>query len=445
LPFEAGETHLALDGGPVSLAALGVHEGDWGLQHVDRGRIEGRGTLLFKADTSELSVRGEGRLRNLAIVNRALAGAPISGVELGFDVASRMDLPASSMKIEHAELTFGKVRIAFEGEIERPLEYMRAHLSAAIPVTACQDALDSLPHGLTPQLAGMHMSGTFALNASVDLDTRTLDEMRLHWAVPNNCRIDAVSPELDPGRFARSWVREVKAADGRDVLLESGPGTQNWVPYRAISPNMETAVLICEDGRFFHHHGFDEESIRNSIRENIRSGRFVRGASTISMQLAKNLYLSREKTLGRKLQEAVFTFLLEQELTKEQMMELYLNVIEFAPGIYGVGPAAQHYFNTTALRLSLGQALYMASVLPNPKLQHFDRDGQVSAAWTAYLRKLMYIAYKLHRINDQELADGLLEQVSFGVPYSPRVLPEDGASFRDDGAFDPNAIPPPAD
>src|SRR6185369_12377724 len=114
-----------------------------------------------------------------------------------------------------------------------------------------------------------------------------------------------------------------------------GPGTEGWVSMGSLPKFMEVGVLTCEDGRFMRHHGFDKEAIINSIRENLAAGGFKRGASTISMQLAKNLYLSREKTLSRKLQEAVLTLYLEQELSKDQIIELYLNVIEFGPGIYG--------------------------------------------------------------------------------------------------------------
>jgi membrane peptidoglycan carboxypeptidase len=201
---------------------------------------------------------------------------------------------------------------------------------------------------------------------------------------------------------------------------------------------METAVLICEDGAFLRHRGFDEEAIRNSIRENFKAGRFVRGASTISMQLAKNLYLSREKTLSRKLQEAVLTELLEQELTKDQIMELYLNVIEFGPGIYGIGPAANYYFNSSPGRLSLGQSLYLASILSNPKHQYFGADGAVTPGWMGYLRKLMQIAVKIHRITDDELKDALTEQVTFKTPYSPRVGDGDrGGEGPDEARYGP--------
>jgi membrane peptidoglycan carboxypeptidase len=202
--------------------------------------------------------------------------------------------------------------------------------------------------------------------------------------------------------------------------------------------------LICEDGAFFRHKGFDREAIRNSIRENVKAGRFLRGASTISMQTAKNLYLSREKTLARKLEEAVLTMLLEQELSKDQIMELYLNVIEFGPGVYGVGPAARHYFNASAAQLSLGQALYLASLLPSPTRSYFGGDGQVTPGWMSYLRKLMRIALKIHRIDEAELEDALREQVTFQVPYSPRLAedPEAGAAgtTADEAQFGP--IPP---
>src|SRR5690606_4727204 len=103
-------------------------------------------------------------------------------------------------------------------------------------------------------------------------------------------------------------------------------------------------------------------------------------------------YLSFDKTLSRKLQEAMLTTLLEQELSKEEMMELYLNVIEYGPGIYGIQAAAKHYFNTTPHQLSLGQALYLASILPNPAQQHFNESGALSEGWRNYLRRLMRIA-----------------------------------------------------
>ena len=105
--------------------------------------------------------------------------------------------------------------------------------------------------------------------------------------------------------------------------------------------------------------------------------------------------------------------MLEQELSKKELMELYLNVVELGPGIYGVGPAADHYFKIPAKELTLGQSLYLASILPDPTRQHFTPSGEVTERWSEYLRKLMRIARKVERITDDELAAGLEEAVGF--------------------------------
>jgi membrane peptidoglycan carboxypeptidase len=160
------------------------------------------------------------------------------------------------------------------------------------------------------------------------------------------------------------------------------------------------------------------------------------------MQLAKNLYLGKEKTLGRKLQEAALTLLLEQELSKRELMELYLNVIEYGPGIYGIGPAARYYFAKRASDLSLGQALYIASILPNPERQHFDKDGKVSAAWTRYLQRLMVIAKKIGKVTDEQLTAGLAEQVAFRVADSGGGLPPSANPAPEEGTDTPSELSP---
>jgi membrane peptidoglycan carboxypeptidase len=221
-------------------------------------------------------------------------------------------------------------------------------------------------------------------------------------------------------RFRAPFKRTAYDAEGRPVAIETGPGTPDWVPRSLISRFMEVAVLTTEDGGFHRHHGFDHEAIRNSVRENLRRRRFVRGASTISMQLAKNLYLDRGKNLSRKLQEAVLTMYLEQELTKDQILELYFNVVEFGPMVYGIGPAARYYYNAKAQDLSLSQALYISSIMPNPKVQHFGAGGAVSAGWMSYLHKLMKIARDRDLITDEDLDEGLRETVMRGSPTPAR-------------------------
>lgn len=139
-----------------------------------------------------------------------------------------------------------------------------------------------------------------------------------------------------------------------------------WVPLSRISPYLIQAVLIAEDDKFFQHEGFDWESMRKALETNLRRRRIVFGGSTITQQLAKNLFLSPERSLARKLREAAIAYQLEQALSKKRILELYMNVVEWGPGVYGAEAAAQTYFHKSASELRISEAIRLASVLPNP-------------------------------------------------------------------------------
>jgi monofunctional biosynthetic peptidoglycan transglycosylase len=141
---------------------------------------------------------------------------------------------------------------------------------------------------------------------------------------------------------------------------------QTWVPYDRISRNLTRAVLAGEDSRFFDHAGFDWEEIRKAMEEDWNEGEFKRGASTITQQLAKNLFLSTSKNPLRKLHEAVITKEMEWILSKRRILEIYLNVIEWGDGIYGAEAAAQEYFNTSAAALNADQAAFLSAIIPSP-------------------------------------------------------------------------------
>ncbi len=141
---------------------------------------------------------------------------------------------------------------------------------------------------------------------------------------------------------------------------------QVWVPVSKISPYLLKAVLIAEDDKFWSHEGFDYEAIQKAVEKNIKAGRFKAGGSTISQQLAKNLYLTPEKSIIRKVREAIITWRLERALSKRRILELYLNVVELGDGIFGAEAAARHYFGKSALELDPFEAARLASVLPNP-------------------------------------------------------------------------------
>lgn len=140
-----------------------------------------------------------------------------------------------------------------------------------------------------------------------------------------------------------------------------------WVPYERISPHLVRAVLAGEDSRFFEHQGFDWVEIQKAIDENIEAGEFRRGASTVTQQLAKNLFLSTAKTPLRKAHEALITWEMEHILSKRRILEIYLNVIEWGDGIYGAEAAARHYFNISAASLNPDQAAFLSAIIPSPR------------------------------------------------------------------------------
>jgi monofunctional glycosyltransferase len=142
---------------------------------------------------------------------------------------------------------------------------------------------------------------------------------------------------------------------------------RSWMPYNNISPYLRNSVLIAEDSSFFQHSGYDLDEIRESVKRNWKEKRFARGASTITQQLAKNLYLSTSRNPLRKVRELFIAQELERNLSKQRIFEIYLNVIEWGDGIYGIEPAARRYFGKSASELRPEEAAILAAMIPNPR------------------------------------------------------------------------------
>jgi monofunctional biosynthetic peptidoglycan transglycosylase len=142
---------------------------------------------------------------------------------------------------------------------------------------------------------------------------------------------------------------------------------QSWVPYSRISPYLVKAVLIAEDDKFWSHEGFDYEAIQKAIEKDLKAKKFKFGGSTITQQLARNLFLSPEKSLTRKISEALITWRMEQVLSKKRILELYLNVAEWGEGIFGAEAASRHYYGKSSSELSPEEAARLAAILPNPR------------------------------------------------------------------------------
>ncbi len=439
--FESGKLNFAV--GPITLPQLGATEGDFGLENIATTQLEIEAHAAFESRTGELSVDSKGWIERLSIRQPYLARETVKNIAFAWEGAVTVDAAKRQLKSDMLRLSTGPVSARLHGALELAEGYQTINGSLEVPLAACQDLFNVLPDGLAPLLRGWRLDRSFALHLSVAFDSRTPNKSIVGFKLDNSCRVGQVPPEVAPSRFEQPFVLDVEDEQGAVQPTSFGPGTWGWTPLGAISPYVESAVLVCEDGGFPYHNGFDRQAIQNSIRENLRTQRFARGASTVSMQLAKNLYLRRDKTIARKLQEAALTMLLEQSFSKRQMLELYLNVIEFGPGIYGIGPAAKHYFETTPDRLTLAQSFFLISLLPSPKPQHFGADGLVRPGRMKLLRSLMSIAQKRGYFSEAELEAGLAEQLAYRVPGNPatapthRMLQNPGMQFDDELALPP--------
>ena len=171
---------------------------------------------------------------------------------------------------------------------------------------------------------------------------------------------------------------QVKDWHGKLHPFAVGPHNAGWTPSEGIPAEMEWAVIVAEDANFYRHEGIDLRAIKNALRYDLEKKRLARGASTITQQTAKNLFLTREKSITRKIEEIILAKRMEQELSKERILELYLNIVELGPMVYGIGHGARYYFDKPADALTPRECAFLAAMLPGPQkvynpYRHLDR------------------------------------------------------------------------
>lgn len=182
-----------------------------------------------------------------------------------------------------------------------------------------------------------------------------------------------------------------------EVMQDTNPDAalkHQWVSYNKISPHLKRALIASEDAKFVDHEGFDWEGIQKAYEKNLKKGKIVAGGSTISQQLAKNLFLSTQRTPWRKLEEAAITVMLEKMMDKQRIFEIYLNVIEWGNGVFGAEAAARHYYNISASQLNAFQAAKLAAMVPNPRYYDTHREARGLQRKTAII---------LRRIGDADI------------------------------------------
>jgi hypothetical protein len=287
------------------------------------------------------------------------------------------------------------------------------------PWFEAQDLFSSLPQGLFSTLQGVRVTGSLAFDLDFFVDLSVPDSLKFDAGLKrkNFAVISYGAADLAKlnGSFEYTPYERGKPA----VPFIVGPENPSFRPLHRISPFFQLSVLTSEDPGFFQHRGFIPEAFRESIIQNIKERKFARGASTITMQLVKNVYLNRNKNIARKLEEILLVWLLEnQELcSKERMFEVYLNIMELGPGIYGVNPAAHFYFSKDASKLTLQESIFLSSIIPKPKwfMYSFDKTGHLNPSMKDYYALLAGKMLRKGQISQEEY-DRLIPDVTLSGP-----------------------------
>ncbi|HET8541546.1 MAG TPA: biosynthetic peptidoglycan transglycosylase [Anaeromyxobacter sp.] len=370
------------------------------------------GALGFELDAqaaSDLSrARGTFRItaRGVAVGGSRIGPEPVGPLATEARGVAAWDGRTRRLSLRDATIAApGGIPVALAGELR-----LDADLPFSLALRADRVDYAALVAGLPPSLgpppAAPRPAGAFAARLEVSGPLAA----PAAWAVEAALDLSglrAAGRKGPPPPLAAPFVHHPDPADPRRELLV-GPGNPEFVPLAELPEHVVRAVTTSEDAGFFGHSGFDFDELRNALAEGAEAGRVVRGGSTITQQVAKNLFLSQERTLARKVREAVIAIALEASLPKQRLLEIYLNVAEWGPGLWGIGPAARHWFGKDARELTAKEAAFLASIIPNPVRYHsmYER-GSPSERWEAHVNDLLFKMTEQGALSDDQLVEGL--------------------------------------
>jgi hypothetical protein len=266
----------------------------------------------------------------------------------------------------------------------------------------------SLPEGMFTSVNGLKASGTLHYFLNFTVDMAVPDSLEFSTELTSeNFKILAYGAD-DYRKMNGNFYHEVYEKGKLKTAFVVGSDNPDFVSFDDISPFLRAAVMTSEDGSFFFHNGFNPGAFRESIVTNIKENRFARGGSTLSMQLVKNVFLTRNKTLARKIEEALIVWLIENQnlVPKKRMYEVYLNLIEWGPGIYGINQASMFYFKKAPRDLNLQESIFLASIVPHPKLFRytFEVNGVPKSFFGNYFRRMEQLMVRKQFIQPADTA-----------------------------------------
>ncbi len=373
-----------------------------------------------------LDLSGHFSTENLKIYHTRISGDTVRLVHVLFD--SRISVNAHSMSLDSSSsLQLNSIHVqpylSFKNEKSKVIDM--SIRTAPLEVT---DFFYSLPEGMFEEVRDVEGDGTLEYSLDFHFDAAEPDSVIFNSSLKKS-RFHLT--KFGDGKLLKMNAPFIHSVYENDRLVRSyevGPGNPFYTSLDSISPLFQASVLTSEDGNFYFHNGFNEDAFRKSIATNFKAGRFERGGSTISMQLVKNVFLTRKKTIARKAEEALIVWLIESNrlVSKPRMFEVYLNIIELGPGIYGIGEAAYFYFAKKPSELDLAESIFLAHLLPHPKWYRssFDEQGQLKTNLTDYYRVMSNFMLKKNLIS-QEQYDNLKPEVILNGPARDLIIRQD--------------------
>lgn len=372
------------------------------------------------ANDAGLSVDGETHLDGLQLTHSRLSKDPVHIDDTVLRGRAAFDRRTGAFRIDDAVVVSGAVPYELSVGVLLP-DYERADHPASqviaqvsMPTVGCQEMLASLPKGFAPQLEGFELSGTAEGRLAVFIDWDNLDATELNSDLDfDNCHVVRAPHHMSAERLTGSFQHRVPVPGGWRTFLV-GPQNPSYVPLRNVSKNLTRSFLTTEDSAFYRHRGFITKEFQSALVKNLERGRFAYGASSISMQVVKNVLLSREKTVSRKVQELFLTWHMEAMLSKDRILEIYVNAIEFGPGLYGIGPAARQYFGKHPRNLNPVESAFLSSLLPAPtrRFRQYCR-GRIGRTTSAKIARILGHMHKRHRLDEEAHALALETPLAF--------------------------------
>lgn len=393
------------------------------LNSVFDGNISLRGfdaeVFSIEGDDIRSNVKASLNINDMEIESEVIAEKKLRDVNLGFD----LDLNAGPDDViihPETKVYFNKILGFIGGKVDRLHGEPVFDVHFKLPMIAMDDFFSSIPPALMTRLEGIKVRGSFEFEAALNLDFSQLDSLKYRPALTlsEDFRVLSLGDSIEVKMLRDSFDYTFTREDKTDSIFLVGQSNPYFYPLDSMPPILINSVLFCEDNSFFKNDGFNVLQIGRSLRDNIRAKHFARGASTISMQFIKNIYLSREKTIARKFQELILTWLFnhekyldekhDKEKHKRRLLEIYLNIIEWGPDVHGVGRATEFYFRKKPKDLTVGESVFLATIIPNPKkYDRYFEDGEPKKKHANFMNLIVKMLHEKDIIDSLTMAQNL--------------------------------------